>query len=82
MATNLLNESTGKSISKWTAMRELKSQNYICNEKKQKLMLSKKNVKTRLAFAKKYKDWTIDQWRCVIWSDETKINRISSDGRA
>ncbi|CAK9798382.1 Transposable element Tc1 transposase [Anthophora plagiata] len=82
MAANILKESTGKSISKWTAMRELKEQNYICDEKKSKPMLSKKNVKARLAFAKKYKDWTIDQWRHVIWSDETKINRISSDGRA
>jgi len=39
MAANILKESTGKSISKWTAMRELKGQNYICDEKKPKPML-------------------------------------------
>ncbi|KAG1324523.1 hypothetical protein G6F63_012551 [Rhizopus arrhizus] len=28
-----------------------------------------------------HKDWTIDDWKRVIWSDETKINRFNSDGR-
>ncbi|KAG1617459.1 hypothetical protein G6F44_013053 [Rhizopus delemar] len=28
-----------------------------------------------------HKDWTVDDWKRVIWSDETKINRFNSDGR-
>ncbi|KAG1191811.1 hypothetical protein G6F70_009278 [Rhizopus microsporus] len=28
------------------------------------------------------KHWTIEDWRRAIWSDETKINRFNSDGRA
>src|SRR5262249_45273584 len=35
----------------------------------------------RLAFAQKYREWTVEDWKRVIWSDETKINRIGSDGR-
>ncbi|KAG1167521.1 hypothetical protein G6F70_009398 [Rhizopus microsporus] len=35
-----------------------------------------------LQFAKRYQHWTIEDWRRVIWSDETKINRFNSDGRA
>ncbi|KAJ8501832.1 hypothetical protein ONZ51_g375 [Trametes cubensis] len=27
------------------------------------------------------KDWTVEDWKRVVWSDETKINRIGSDGR-
>jgi hypothetical protein len=34
-----------------------------------------------LAFAKKYKDWDLEAWKRVIWSDETKINLFGSDGR-
>ena len=26
------------------------------------------------------KDWTMEDWKRVVWSDETKINRIGSDG--
>jgi hypothetical protein len=28
-----------------------------------------------------YADWTVEDWKRVIWSDETKINRFGSDGR-
>jgi len=51
-------------------------------EKEKRPRLSKKNIKERLEFAKRYKDYTIDDWKRVIWSDETKINRFNSDGRS
>ncbi len=40
-----------------------------------------RNKKKRLAFALKHQEWTVEDWKRVIWSDETKINRIGSDGR-
>ena len=49
--------------------------------KKKKPFLSKKHKNERLKFAKEHKDWTMDDWKRVIWSDETKINRFGSDGR-
>jgi hypothetical protein len=36
--------------------------------------LSAKHHKARLDFAHAHKDWTVDDWRRVVWSDETKIN--------
>jgi transposase len=51
-------------------------------EKKPKPMLSAKNIKARLDFANLHKDWTVEDWKRIIWSDETKINRFCSDGRA
>lgn len=33
----------------------------------------------RLIFARKYKSWTSNDWRSVIFSDETKINLINPD---
>ena len=35
----------------------------------------------RLGFALKYHDWSVEDWKHMIWSDETKINRIGSDGQ-
>ena len=29
------------------------------------------NRKKRLDFAEKYKDWSVNQWKKVLWSDET-----------
>jgi hypothetical protein len=34
-----------------------------------------------LAFALKHQYWTVEDWKWVIWLDETEINRIGSDGQ-
>jgi hypothetical protein len=44
-------------------------------------MLLPRHKKSRLEFAEKYKEWTFDDWKHVVFSDETKINRLGSDGR-
>ena len=49
-------------------------------KKKKKLFLSAKHRKRRLEFAQKYASWTVEDFKRVIWSDETKINRLGSDG--
>ena len=40
--------------------------------------LSRKNITDRLAFANRYIDWTPDQWRKVLFSDETLIRQFYS----
>ena len=32
-------------------------------------------------FAIAHQDWTVEDWKRIVWSDETKINRLGSDGR-
>ena len=44
-------------------------------------MCQKKNRADRLKFANEHKDWTVDDWSRVVWSDETKVNLTGSDGR-
>ena len=51
-----------------------------CNNE-EKLLLSAVHHKKCLAFALKYQNWTVEDWKRVIWSDKTKINRIGSDGK-
>lgn len=63
-----------------TVRRALNEQGLVVFVKPKKPLLSPKNIKRRLAWAKAHVDWTIDDWRRVIWSDETKINRFGSDG--
>jgi len=38
---------------------------------KKKPFISDKNQKIRLQWAKQHRDWTIDQWRKVVWTDES-----------
>ena len=44
-------------------------------------LLSAKHHKACLDYAYTHKDWTVDDWKRVIWSDEAKINCLGSDGR-
>jgi transposase len=49
--------------------------------KQKRPFLSIKHKRARLDFATKYLHWTLEDWKHVIFSDETKINRLGSDGR-
>ena len=51
-------------------------------EKIPKPSLSQRNVQERFCFATIHKDWTIENWKRVVFSDKTKINRFNGDGRS
>ena len=75
--TNIIN----KPLSPTTVRRHLKNAGMKAVVKTKRPLLSAKHRKARLDFAYAHKDWTIEDWKRVIWSDETKINRLGSDGR-
>ena len=35
--------------------------------------------KKRLQFAREHKDWTLEQWKKVMWSDESRFTLFQSD---
>ena len=49
--------------------------------KKGRPLLTKCHRKERMDFALSHKDWTIEDWKKIFGSDETKINCLGSDGR-
>ena len=69
------------SASEWTIRRSLKTIGLRAKEKESKPALSNKNIKLRKQCVYTYNEWTTEDWKRVIWSDETKINRFESDGR-
>ena len=48
---------------------------------RRKPLLTAHHRQLRLQFAKKYKTWTKEDWKRVVWSDESKFNLFRSDGR-
>ena len=63
-----------------TVCRSLRTIGMRAVVKKKKPLLTFRHRKRRLDFARKYENYTIDDWKRVIWSDETKVNRFQSDG--
>jgi transposase len=76
-----LHDTVGVDISTKTIRRALKQSGLKAVVKKKKPRLSARHIRQRLDFALQYQNWTVEDWKRVIWSDETKINRLGSDGR-
>lgn len=76
-----LRENEGVCVSAETVRRCLEKCGFRSAHKVKKPFLSAKHMKARFEFAKSHKDWTDTDWKSVIWSDETKILRLGSDGR-
>ena len=68
-------------VSVQTIRRALKRQGMLAVTKKKRPYLSPRHKAKRYAFALSKKYWTVEDWKRVVWSDETKINRVGSDGR-
>ena len=80
-ATNHINTIIPNPVTPQTVRNILKKHSFKAVTKKKKPLLTVVHRKKRLAFALKYKEWTVEDWKRVIWSDETKINRFGSDGK-
>lgn len=78
--SKLLLNDLGISLSTRSIRRYLESRGIVPFKKPNKPKISPANRKKRLEFGKSHVDWTDDDWKSIIWSDETKINRFGSDG--
>lgn len=78
---NEIKEEFGVVLSNRTIRRRLNDANLFGRISRKKPLLSKKNIKKRLHFAKTHKQKDLSFWKKILWSDETKVNRIGPDGR-
>ncbi|KAJ8463965.1 hypothetical protein ONZ51_g9903 [Trametes cubensis] len=70
-----------KPVSTQTVRCHLKKHGMKAVVKRKCPLLLKRHIHARLDFALAHQDWTLEDWKRVIWSDETKINCLGSDGR-
>ncbi|KAI1003599.1 hypothetical protein K3495_g4608 [Podosphaera aphanis] len=75
-----LKEAHSISVTPQTVRNVLRQAGLKARKKVKKPALISRHRKAQLNFAQKHKEWTIQDWKKVIWSDETKINRICSVG--
>ncbi|KAG0975615.1 hypothetical protein G6F29_011407 [Rhizopus arrhizus] len=70
----------GCAIGYSACLKLLKSMGFQARIKKHKPFLKAIHMKKRLAWVNAHKDWTKDDWRRMVFSDETKVNVWGSDG--
>lgn len=71
----------GITISSRTIRRCLEEAQLYGRVNRKKPLLKKKNRQARLKFAREHINRSINDWKKVLWSDETKVNRVGSNGR-
>lgn len=78
--TRVINRSRDDHVSSRTVQRALRKADMVARRPIKKPLLTAKHRQARLKWALEHQQWTTVDWMRVIWSDETKINRIGSDG--
>ncbi|GBC34519.2 IS630 family transposase [Rhizophagus irregularis DAOM 181602=DAOM 197198] len=72
-------ESTGKEVSKSTVKRTLYEMGYHSRAALSKPLISESNRLIRLSWACERRSWTINDWKKVVWSDESRFTLFQSD---
>jgi transposase len=80
-ATQFINSIIPTPVHPQTVRNTLKKAGFCSATKKKVPMLKKTHHEKQLKFACYHENWTVEDFKRVLWSDETKINRIGSDGK-
>ena len=81
MLTHVFNQGKENCVSEKTISRYLHQMGYWARNACPKPLISATNTSKRLAYYHSYKSWKSNNWGNVIFSDESKFNLHSSDGR-
>ncbi len=79
--TTRYNQGMQETISERTTRRTLKQTGFSSRRPHRVPLLSAKNRKLRLQFARAHQNWTIEDLKNVVWSDESRFLLRHSDGR-
>ncbi len=79
--TTRYNQGMQNTISERTTHRTLKQMSYSSRRPHRVPLLSAKNRKRRLQFTQAHQNCTIEDWKNVAWSDESRFLLQHSDGR-
>ena len=79
--TNKFQTASGSNISTSTAHRELHEMGFHCRTAAHKPKITMRNDKHQLEWCKAHHHWTLEQWKRVLWSDESRFTIWQSDGQ-
>ena len=72
---------TGSNVSTSTVRRELHEMGFHGRAATHKPKITVRNAKRRLEWCRAQRHWTLEQWKRILWSDESRFTIWQSDGR-
>ncbi len=79
--TTRYNQGMQNTISERTIRQTLKQMDYSSGRPHRVLLLSAKNRTQRLQFSQAHQNWTLENWKNVAWSEESRFLLQHSVGR-
>lgn len=76
-----LQQSTGTRVSDQTIRNRLHEDGQRSRTRAVRLKLTRAHRAARLRFARDHSDWTLDNWKTVLFTDESKVKFLSDDRR-
>lgn len=76
-----LREVRGTNVSEWTVRRRLREANLKAYKPAMGPKLLRNHRVNRLRFAHIHQNWTLEQWSCVLFTDESRFCLYGADGR-
>jgi len=80
-ATHFIKQTLFNPVTPQTVRNALKKDDFCSVVKRKHPLLKKAHRLDCLKWARYHENWTVEDWKRILWTDETKINRIGSDGR-
>jgi len=68
-------------VSESTIRRAFRESGFVARVKRKKPFLTNEQKKKRLSWAKAHNTWTVEEWKNVIWSDESGFGLVWGEGR-
>jgi hypothetical protein len=81
ISAEISNAPSGKYVSPRSVYNVLKRHGFKSYKRTVKPGLTKKQRDARLAWCMLYKDWTLEDWKNVIFTDETSVQKGSVRGK-
>jgi len=80
--TKIINSTKNNShVSVWTVRRVLTECGLDGRVARKKPLLSALNIQQRIRWCKSHRHWSSEDWKRVLWTDESSIELFSSSGR-
>ncbi|GFU64688.1 HTH_Tnp_Tc3_2 domain-containing protein [Trichonephila clavipes] len=79
--TTQLNDGASRTVSKWTAQSSLHRMGFESRRPKRVPLLNARHWAACLAWGREHKDWSVNDWIRVAWSDEFRLQLLNADGR-
>ncbi|GFX29304.1 HTH_Tnp_Tc3_2 domain-containing protein [Trichonephila clavipes] len=79
--TTQLNGGASRTVSKRTVQCLLHRMGFLSHRPSKVLLLNVRHRAALLAWAREHRDWSVEDWKRIAWSDESRFRILNADGR-